>query len=70
VVILGMEGFATDGSQIVPLMDYITTSFPLQGTWDEQVDSTASTALRIVEAWGEGPEFIDFAVRLPDSGAE
>jgi hypothetical protein len=62
-VILGFEGFRTDGISLVPLLDYIADFSAIEGSPADRVAKTAEAALVVLSRWrGGGPEFIEFIV--------
>jgi hypothetical protein len=61
-VILGFEGFRTDGRSLVPLLDYIADFSAIQGSAADRVAKTAQAALVVLAKWKGGPEFIEFVV--------
>jgi hypothetical protein len=66
MVILGMEGFTTDGRALQPLLDYITDFSSLSGSPDERIAASAEAAVRILRDWSHGPEFVNFVVDEAD----
>jgi hypothetical protein len=65
IVVLGMEGFNTDGRSVVPLLDYIADFSSLSGSWESRVQSSALAARNILDAWQPGPMFVEFALDEP-----
>jgi hypothetical protein len=66
IVILGMEGFTTDGRALQALLDYITDFSSLSGSPDERIAASAEAAVRILREWSRGPEFVNFVVEEAD----
>src|SRR2546422_6666095 len=62
LVILGMDGFKTDGIVIQALEEYIADFSDLSGSPDERIEASAETAIQILNEWARGPEFVDFVV--------
>ena len=63
-VITGMEGLATDGRQVKPLLDYIA-DFPDSGkSRSERIRAATEMASRVVAEWTRrgGVQFIDFSI--------
>jgi hypothetical protein len=60
-VILGMEGFTTDGSSIIPNLDFIADFGEIEGGWNEQVRSAGAAARSVADRWQvlDGFEFVD-----------
>lgn len=61
-VILGFEGFRTDGASLEPLLEYIADFSGIQGSPADRVVRTAEAALIVLAKWEGGPEFIEFVV--------
>jgi hypothetical protein len=61
-VILGFEGFNTDGAHLMPQMDFITDFSSIDGTWLERVERSADAAILVMFKWRPGPQFVTFVV--------
>jgi hypothetical protein len=61
-VILGFEGFNTDGVFLVPQMDLIADFSSINGTWSERVEHSADAAVLVMSKWQSGPQFVTFVV--------
>lgn len=64
VVILGFEGFSTNGRDLEPLLEYVV-DLEVAGTSDEErVADGLRKALRTIDAWQsrDGPEFVEFVI--------
>jgi hypothetical protein len=64
-VILGFEGFNTDGVHLMPQMDFITDFSSLDGTPYERVQRSADAANLVISNWRPGPQFVTFVVDRP-----
>jgi hypothetical protein len=64
LVILGMEGVTTDGSAVVPAMDFIADLGEIDGDWGERVRSSQAEAQQIAQGWASlsGFEFVELVV--------
>ena len=62
MVILGMEGFTTDGRALQALLEYIADFSDVSGSPDERIAASAEAAKQILSLWGRGPQFVDFVV--------
>jgi hypothetical protein len=65
LVILGMDGFKTNGIVIQALEEYIADFSDVSGSPDERSAASAEAAIQILGLWGRGPEFVDFVVEEP-----
>ena len=61
-VILGFEGFRTDGASLEPLLGYIADFSGVEGSPADRVARTAEAALIVLTKWKGGPEFIEFVI--------
>ncbi|SRR6266851_3518604 len=59
-VILGFEGFRTNGFALTPLLEYIADFSTIEGSRAERVARSAEAALRVLANWQRGPEFVEF----------
>src|SRR5262249_19712496 len=59
-VILGMEGFNTDGRALVALVEFIADFSGINGSWPERTRTSAHEARRVLQIWNVGlePEFV------------
>jgi hypothetical protein len=62
LVILGMEGFRTDGRRIIPMVQFVADFSQLQSAGRRLVDDSAAAALRVAAHWTDGPQFVEFQV--------
>lgn len=69
VVILGFEGFTTDGVHLQASVDYIADLTLTGASAEARVKESAENALRILESWSTqgGPAFVEFVVESPKS---
>ena len=67
-VILGFEGFDTDGTVRTPRMDCIADLSSIDGSWSDRQDRSVEAALAIVYRWVPGPQWITFVVQRPNQG--
>lgn len=60
LVIIGMEGFTTDGSSIIPTLDFIADFGDVSGDWHERVQASNAAAILVAARWAEldGFEFV------------
>jgi len=69
-VILGFEGFNTDGAHLMPQMDFITDFSSIDGTWLERAERSADAASLVLSNWRPGPQFVTFVIdRLVEARA-
>lgn len=61
-VILGFEGFRTDGRFLDADLDLVADLSSVSGSWDERVRRAEVEAIEILERWGSRPEFVSFVV--------
>ena len=57
-VVLGFEGFQTDGYWIIPLIDFIADLSSIDGSWEERVAKSGDAAKKIVDLWGPAVQFV------------
>jgi len=62
MVILGVEGFVSDGVRITPLTEYVADFSDLSGSLEDRLDESKRAALALLEEWKHGPQFIDIIV--------
>jgi hypothetical protein len=68
-VITGFEGFNTDGTYLMPQMDFIADFSSIGGSWSDRVQRSAEAAVAIVSRWQPGPQFITFTLQRPEENA-
>jgi hypothetical protein len=63
-VVVGLEGFNTDGRSLYPLLDYIANVPEERLSTADPANSSADSALRILAEWERtgGPEFVEFVL--------
>lgn len=63
-VIMGLEGFVTDGSSITPVTDFIVDLSEIDGTFENRVQASFDAAITIIRQWSELPgfDFVEFEV--------
>ncbi len=66
-IILGFEGFRTDGASLYALLEYIADFSAIRGAPEERVGRCADAALMVLRKWDHGPEFVEFILTAPDS---
>lgn len=64
-VILGFEGFNTDGVRLMPQLDFITDFSSIDGTWLERAQRSADAATSVLSNWRPGPQFVTFVIDRP-----
>jgi hypothetical protein len=69
-VILGFEGFNTDGVYRVPQEEFIADFSSIDGTWSERVERSADAAVLVMSKWHAGPQFVTFVVDREEHGAD
>ena len=64
LVIVGMEGVKTDGSAIMPTMEFIADLSEIDGQWQERVVASSDAASLIAAQWSglTGFDFVEFEV--------
>ena len=68
-VILGFEGFNTDGVILAPQMDFIADFSSIDGTWSERVERSADAAVVVLANWHSWPQFVTFVIAQQDDAA-
>jgi hypothetical protein len=60
LVIIGMEGVTTDGSSVIPTLDFIADFGEISGDWNERVRVAHAAARLTTDQWVElrGFEFV------------
>jgi len=66
LVVIGMEGFRTDGVALTPLIEFVADLDEVDGVWAERVRSSSEAARSIAAAWSRGPEFIELVLAAQD----
>ena len=62
LVVLGLDGFALDGSVVVPSMDYIADFSDITGSWASRVQASAAAARSVVQTWGPMPDLVEITL--------
>lgn len=62
-VILGFDGFDTNGRSLFPRLDYIADLSSIDDAVADAAERAADAALAILAKWGPGPQFVTFVVR-------
>lgn len=62
LVILGLEGFVSDGVRIKPLTEYVADFSELSGSLEDCLDESKRAALAVLEDWKHGPQFVDIII--------
>jgi len=65
LVILGMDGFRTDGVALAPQLDFIADFGEIDGSWSERTRQSCQSARLIAAAWNNGTEFVEFILDEP-----
>lgn len=67
IVVLGMEGFRTDGTSIEPLADFVADLSDIEGLWKDRIRESCGAAMRILDQWSRmsSLEFVEFVIVLP-----
>jgi hypothetical protein len=70
LVVLGMEGFITNGSFITPCIDFIADLSEIEGHWKDRVRMSRDAANAVIKQWNEqsGFEFVEFEVAIQQRG--
>lgn len=68
-LILGFEGFVTDGKQVKPTLEYIADLDVSSSAAADRIRTAAEAALRALTIWERegGPEFVEFVVEEQES---
>lgn len=65
VLILGLDGFRTDGEHLIPLIEYILDSSCLctpDLVWESAVKKSVGAVEWVADLWKDGPEFVEFVL--------
>lgn len=68
LVVLGMEGFITNGSSITPCTEFIADLSEIGGSWDDRVRMSRDAADTVIRQWNElsGFDFVEFEVAIQE----
>ncbi|WP_026555421.1 hypothetical protein [Arthrobacter sp. 35W] len=64
-LILGLDGYRTDGEHLIPLIEYILDSSSYctpELTWDDAVQKSVEAVDWVADVWKDGPEFVEFVL--------
>lgn len=62
-VILGLEGFNTDGRHLIPRMDCISDFSSIDRTRPDAADQSADAAISVLRKWASPPQFVTFVIQ-------
>lgn len=64
LVIIGMEGFLTDGSSITPTTEFIADLSDIDGPWENRVRISRDAAAAVISQWSglSGFDFVEIEV--------
>jgi hypothetical protein len=58
LVVLGMEGFSTDGRYVLPSLDHVADFSEIDGTWPERVAASHQAAITVISLWDDAVPFV------------